>query len=169
MRLSRVGVALAAIALLLLKTSAIRTSAEGATPKENVAAFPAGRWVVVGVKVSLRGIQARVENDPDFMGRRLTVTEKAIRLGDQRCADPRYVAKNLPAGKWFAEVFGSSPGDFGLSVRADGPLEVTSIACRSGNIGPAAAGNSAIVRFPNGQIGMSYFDGTLLLLERVER
>ena len=126
-----------------------------------------GRWRVSAVKVSSSGVQARSENDPEFMKLTMIVTDSQIRLASQRCHNPRYSVKRSTAEEWFSRTFGVSPGDFGLSLGAGADVDIITIGCTSGDVGPEAARNSALVRLPNGQLVMSYFDGTLLFLRRL--
>lgn len=126
-----------------------------------------GRWRVSAVKVSSSGVQARSNNDPEFMKLTMVVTDSQIRLADQRCDKPRYSVKRSTGEEWFARTFDASPRDFGLSFAAGTPLDVITIGCASGSVGPTAAGNSAVIRLQNGQIAMSYFDATLLFVRRI--
>lgn len=131
--------------------------------------FLQGEWIVTGIKVSSSGVQARRENDPEFMGRKFIVTENSISFGGEHCLSPRLAPTRIPATKWFADTFGHSPQDFGMETQPDRSLDAIMIACSSGNIGPEATGNSSIIRLPDDQIGLSYFDATLLILNRVSR
>lgn len=128
--------------------------------------FLQGEWTVTSVKASSSGVQARGKNDPEFLGRKLIVGTGGISFHNQNCRGPRLKSIRMSSDVWFADTFGTTPKDYGLEMERVRILDIVTITCRSGDIGPKAAGNSTIAKFSDKQIGMSYFDGTLLILER---
>lgn len=140
--------------------------AGGATAADSVATALLGVWLVVEAKVSSEGVQAHINNDPEFMKKRLTLSRKEIRFLDQTCREPKYAASNELADAWFRKTLGGSVRDFGLTLNPKAPVQLLRISCRTGGIGPEAVGNSTFVIISKDQIGLNYFDNVFLLLRR---
>jgi len=162
----RLGVWASVLAVLLFIGSQSFAAGDGAGPLDP-AKLLNGRWRVSAVRVSSSGVQARSENDPEFMKLTLIVTDNQIRLGSQRCDKPRYSVRRSIGEELFSRTFGASPRDFGLSFAAGADIDIIAIACASGNVGPEAAGNSSLIQLPSGEFAMSYFDGVLLFIRKL--
>lgn len=145
-----------------LATAALAASCAAvavAQPKDATMGF-AGHWRVTGVAVSDDSVQALSDNDPSFMGKRLTVSSSRLAwdkptVTHDSCVNPRFTRLGTPA-----------PAELRAQLRKLGLPRPTSfsIRCQSGSWGPGDGG--MIFRGAGGVFAMPWYDGGLLKLAR---
>lgn len=132
----------------------------------------AGRWKVVGVAVAAGGAQALVRDDPAYMGRVLDISEARLNwmkdkamagatLSD-RCDGPVTARQTGAAAQDYAQQFAAQT----QALHIDRP-DPHAVECDAGQWGPEAAGGAILLPAPDGRIAMSWYDGAMLLLQKI--
>ncbi len=130
-----------------------------------------GRWKVTGVAVG-GGVQALVRNDPAYMGQVMDVSADKLAwakdgapasgatLSDS-CEGPVTARQEVAAAKDYDGQFSAQLAQ--LKITKPDPHAVE---CDGGNWGPEAAGGAILFPAGKDRIAMSWYDNTMLLLER---
>lgn len=134
-------------------------------PKHNQSGESAlyGSWHVAGVAVSDLGVQAMVDDDPSFMGRRLSFDHDQLSwkvskdLNEDVCKGP--VFHKLPAMSGAETEPQLRKLGIGKAVRY-------SVECKSGSWGPFDKETPVFFLAQDGTLALSWYDGGLLRLER---
>lgn len=132
----------------------------------------AGQWKVVGVAVAESGVQALAKDDPAYMGQLLDIAAERLSwvkgkaaagatLSDQ-CDGPVTARQTGAAAQDYERQFAAQTK--ALHIAQPDPHAVE---CDDGQWGPEAAGGAIILPAPDGRIAMSWYDGAMLLLQKM--
>ncbi len=132
-----------------------------------------GVWGTDEVRVSNYGLTA----DPALPLYQLRLSIKENRVSLQRVAEylplqiceapnVRVFEGNFSA--WFMEIYATDPGAFGFNEKDFEKLPRFVLKCKEGEIGPLISDGINLIPLPSGQLAINYFDGTFILLKRLE-
>ncbi|MBX3485516.1 MAG: hypothetical protein KF737_18505, partial [Phenylobacterium sp.] len=120
------------------------------------------------VDVAPSPVQALVPNDPTYMGARLVVTPRRLswRGGapptlNEVCVMPAFEPADEPAGKLLRDYYEADV----LPEAKRAPA--ATLGCGQGPFGPEAAGGAIAVRLAPDRMALTWYDGAILILERV--
>jgi hypothetical protein len=125
-----------------------------------------GTWQVVGVQVAGGPIQALVNDDPTYMGRRLTISASRIAWAakgsarGESCDTPSVQA----LGSSLDNALGDTPPqDMAAALRA---TPAYTVACQEKDWGPSSG---AVLAYPaEGELVLSWYDNAVLRLQPVK-
>ncbi|OCX18520.1 hypothetical protein [Pseudomonas graminis] len=122
-----------------------------------------GSWHVAGVAVSDSGVQALEDNDPSFMGRRLSFNHD--QLAWKASADSTEDVCNGPVFHKLPAMSGAElkPQLHKLGIEKAVPYGVE---CKTGSWGPLDKESPAFFLAQDGTLALSWYDGGLLKLIR---
>jgi uncharacterized protein YecT (DUF1311 family) len=123
----------------------------------------AGEWTVSTVKTGA-GVQALQENDSLYLNKVLRGDRARLQFAAERCEISTIERTLRSTRRWFEERYAAPPRDLGWDDRPLARSIVLRPRCRSGALGPAAAGGSEILVGSGGEIGLTYYDGAFLIL-----
>ncbi len=115
---------------------------------------------------SSSGAQTDPGEGQSWHNRILAMSKKSIRFIKETCSDPKCLEKLVSLSDFFDKYTGSAPEDFGIKDAAAAKYKACEIECTKGNLGPAAAGNSRLILLSKDKLGMTYYDGFFLELQK---
>jgi uncharacterized protein YecT (DUF1311 family) len=124
-----------------------------------------GEWTVSKVRTG-PGVQAVRADDPLYLNKIFRAEPGRLQFAAERCDVSRIERMLRSTRRWFKEHHDVEPRAFGWDDRPLGRSLVLRPRCRSGTLGPPAAGGAQIIVGPGDEIGFNYYDGAFLLLRR---
>lgn len=123
-----------------------------------------GEWRVVAVMTASSGVQAVATDDPTYMDAVLVANDQEIRFLKETCGAPSFSPQLASASRWFDENFSDNPAHFGWGNGAVLRLRILRLSCTRGSIGPVAAGPPEFLLRSDSDLGLPFYDGSLLIL-----
>jgi uncharacterized protein YecT (DUF1311 family) len=126
---------------------------------------PSGAWTVSRVRTG-PGVQSVGADDTLYLNKVFRAEAGRIQFAAEQCDLLRIDRVLQSTRRWFGEHYAAEPRAFGWDDRPLARSVVLRPRCRSGGLGPAAAGGAQIIVGRGGEIGLSYYDGAFLILRR---
>jgi uncharacterized protein YecT (DUF1311 family) len=139
-----------------------------------------GVWQVSSVLVDTGATRTlRYQNNDDRLkGRLITIAANRVTTNlpeDKLCAGITMTAHQTTAGALVRSTMGTrgappespTPEDYSLDLSSGTSIQVWDVSCAEGSLGPGHEGGAWIIALPDAQLGMRWYDLTILRLTRL--